>query len=179
MFERLQASPRPRRARRIGAILFAAACVIPSALPPAGIWPQQGPVSLGCSFSGTSQWSQDSVYLAFSGAVKRARLVPLVADAQERRLVLAGPTAPAYRGSEALRRSRVHLEFGVSPERTEDGRTAFYVVEGSSMRPDALTHQDSLQVLQQTSEWAQKLAKSARLGRAGCWVGAAKPRARV
>lgn len=68
----------------------------------------------------------------------------------------------------------MHLEFGVAAELADSGRARYYIVEGSSMRPAVLSHRDSLLLLQQTSELAERLSKAARLGRAGCWLGVAK-----
>src|SRR5215211_3770446 len=160
MFDRMHKRPYPDQRRAILISLVTTACIVHAALPPAGLWPQSRPASMACSFTGTSGWSQDSVFRAFASAVRRAHLVTNQVDAGQRRLVIAGPDAPAFRGSDALRRSRVHLEFGVIAELADSGRARFYIVEGTSMRPDALSHRDTLMVLQQTSELAQRLAKS-------------------
>ena len=152
--------------------LATAGCARQTALPTVSPWPQSRFAFFSCSNTGTPPLARADVYDAFVRAAKKERMKPFVEDSTSGHVVVAGPTAPFFRGTEALRRSRVLLELLVDAEAAEKGETRFFLIEGASMIAPGASLADTLDLRNQASRLSRRWA--ARAGfprRGGCWSG--------
>jgi hypothetical protein len=169
MFARLIEQPSRSRFRRPWFVTLLVACTVPALLPAYGLWTGPDQVRWHCDKTSYVDWPPDSVFRALLGSLTRQRIVPYLVDSRTRHFVVAGPQAPAFAGSTALRRSRAYLAVWVDSVRTTEGKVGYTISEGASMRPP-MTKADSLSLQRQASRYSFELARGAHLSGGACWI---------
>lgn len=111
----------------------------------------------------------DSLFSRMRRALTNERVTPYAIDPRGRRIVIGGEEAPAFRGSDALRRSRVLIEMMVDTSDVPADSARWVVVEGASLLAD-MPSRDSTRAREQASGVARRLMKSVDPRARGCWV---------
>lgn len=148
-------------------------CASAGALPTEGSWSVRSEVNAVCWGTRRIHQPADSIFRRFLRAVADQQIAPELVDPRAMRVLIAGPLAPHYSGSRALRQARVLVEFRLDTVPDEEGRILVMLGEGASMRPRAMPASDSGSLLRQSSRLARNLARRAGLGDhvGGCWAG--------
>lgn len=148
------------------------ACFHRGALPIDSPWPQRVPAFAACGKVQVAGRPRTQVFDAFRRAARRERIPLFVVDSNDLRLVIAGPAAPAFRGSGALRRSRVYFELVTEPDSVAEGAGRFTLIEGASIVGRNATTRDSAATKVQASRLSRRLAQRAGYPTGGgCWSG--------